>query len=496
MIERIVQIGVQFALRTAFIQLLGNEYTGISGLFTDILHVLSLLELGLDSSMVFSLYEPLANHNVERVSALLRFYRKAFTLIGIFVFMSGLVCLPFLDHIVKGVPHVTEDLRGIFMMYVASSALSYFWIYKSVLLRANQESRVISKWNAFVLLAECFFEIVLLLIFRRFYAYLIVHLVATVGRNYIISGIAERLHPDFFKVSAAELSRAEKKKLIFDLACITVYNVSGVVINSTDSIFISAFVGTVEVAIISNFTLIIAGIRMGVNQIVNAAKPSIGNLAAISSTDKQVQVFNRMNFMAFWVSCVCCSCLFVLLNPFVGDIWFNNNYKISELIIGVLVANFFIAVMVYPVESFRMANGLFVQGWARPALMAVLNIVLDYFWGRKWGVFGIFIATTASRLFTQVWFDPYLVFSKVFKERVSRYYLQYILFAFVTGTSCVCAYRLSGLLEIYNTELLFLMKMIIAFTIPNFYILLLFGRHDECRYTMKILKKIFRKGSL
>ena len=490
---------IQFIIRTTFIKVLGNEYTGVSGLFTDILHVLSLMELGLDSSMVFSLYKPLLNRDSEKISALLNFYRKAFNLIGVLVLAAGVGCVPFLRYIVKDVPNISEDIRFIFLMYVAATGFSYFLIYKSILLRADQKSRIISNWSTIVTVAETVVEVILLVIFRKFVLYLIVRLIATVGRNLILSFITTRKYKDYFRNKEARLSSGETRSLLRDLACLTVYNVSGVIINSTDSIFISAFVGTVEVAIIGNFTLILNSLRTGINQIVNATKPSIGNLAATADAEKQELVFNRMNFISFFVSCFCCTCLTVLLNPFVGEIWFNESYKIGMPIIAALVINFFIAIMVFPVESFRTANGLFVQGWMRPAIMAVMNIVLDLFMGKQWGILGIFLATTISRTLTQVWYDPYLIYKIVFKKNPKKYFFDYILYALITAGCCAAAFLLANAVRLPNRYLNFLYQMVVAGCLPLLTVAVIFRKSDGFRYITrsfpKIKAKLLRKRS-
>ena len=493
LIQRFVQILTHFALRTVFIYYLGKEYTGISGLFTDILQVLSLMELGLDASMIYSLYDPIAKRDESRISALLKFYKKAFTIIGVLVLLAGIVCVPFLHYIVKDVPNIHEDIRAIFLMYVVTSAFSYFLIYKSVLLRADQKARVIYNITSIVAIVESIVEIVLLIITRNFYVYLVLHFIATVGKNVIISLVSTKSYQQYFVDNESYLSKKEKSKLYKDLACLTVYNLAGVVIYSTDSVFISAFVGTVEVAIIGNFTLLINSIRTVVNQIVNAAKPSIGNLAATSSNDKQLVVFNRMNFLAFWVSCCCCTCFFNLLNPFVGELWFDPSYKTSVGIIAFLVVNFYLAVMSSPLESFRGANGLFVQGWTRPAVMAVLNIILDYFWGKAFGIIGILVATTVSRLATQVWYDPWLVFRKVFGKRVLPYFCNYIVYAFITFASCAITFYLCSLFTITQPLFSLLIKGIISIVIPNIIIFALYRKKDECQYVFGLFRKFFKR---
>lgn len=479
LLYKFVHIVLTFALRTVFVKLLGNEYTGVSTLFTDILQVLSLMELGLDTSMVYALYGPVARNEHSKVAALLKFYKKAFTVIGIIILALGIGCIPFLNYIVKDVPNIKEDIRIIFLMYILTSASSYFVIYKTIVLRANQKSRIISKVHVIVDILESLTTVVLVVIFREFFLYLVVHLVATWAKNIYLSRLSVKIYPESFAASDAELTAAERKKLIRDIACLTVYTLSGVVINSTDSIFISAFVGTVEVALIGNFTLLINSIRTAMEQINNSLKASVGNLAALSSREEQETVFNRINFICFWGTSLTASCLYVLLRPFVTDIWLGKSYDVSQIILAVLIINYFIAVMVYPVESFRTANGLFVQGWYRPAIMAVLNIVLDYFMGRTWGIAGIFLATTISRLLTQVWFDPYLVYKYVFKKKPWRYYGTYVLYLAVAAAACFSADFIAQQIIIPYRYVSFILKGIVAVVVPNLIIIILFRKTKE-----------------
>lgn len=489
LLQRLSSILVQFALRTIFIYFLGKEYTGVSGLFTDILNVLSLMEAGLDASMVYALYKPLAEKNEQRIKALLAFYKKAFVIIGIVVLVLGFVLTPFLGLIVKNVPNIKEDIRLIFAFYVITSASSYFFVYRTVLLTADQKSRIISKWRTIVLVVECLLEVVFLFLFKEFLVYLMLHLVATVSNNLIISRITTKMYPQFFSEKSTErLSKKETREILRDILCLTAYNFSGVVINSTDSIFISAFVGTIEVAIIGNFTLIINSVRTVVSQIVEVTKPSIGNLAATSSSDKQEIVFERMNFISFYVATFCSACFFTLLNPFVGDIWFDASYKVAPIVIGILTLNFYIAVMVFPVESFRTANGLFVQGWIRPIIMAVLNIVLDFYMGRRWGIVGIFLATTISRIATQVWFDPYLVFKLVFKKAPWRFLGDYVVKLAIALVICLMTGWASGFFVSDSRYISFVIKMLIAVCLPNLVMGILFWKNTNYRYLLRIAK--------
>lgn len=492
-INKFVHILCKFILRTVFLKLLGDEYTGISGLFTDILGVLNLMELGLDVSVVYALYSPVAHNDQRKISALLNFYKKAFTYIGVGIICAGVLCIPFLDYIVKDVPNIKEDIRVIFLMYLLTSASSYFLIYRTMLLKAKQRSRIVSKVQLITEAVVSVISVVLLLLFREFFLYLVVNLVATWGKNIYLFRLVTKMYPESFEKNDAVLMPEEKKKLIRDIACLTVYTMSGVVINSTDSIFISAFVGTAEVALVGNFTLLIRSVKSIAEHINASLKASVGNLAATENSEKQELVFNKILFIFFWAVCVTTTCLFALLNPFVGDIWLGQAYKIPISILAVLVVNYFISIMVLPVESFRTSNGLFVQGWMRPAIMAVLNIALDFLMGIKWGIFGIFLATTISRLVTQVWFDPYLIYREVFRKSSFPFFKKYVVYACVTAISCIVTAFAVSCIEIPINIICFFVKAIIAVIVPNVLIVVLFHRCKEFSYVGSFFKRIKRK---
>ena len=222
-------------------------------------------------------------------------------------------------------------------------------------------------------------------------------------------------------------------------------------------------------------------------------KPSLGNLAATSSVQRQEKIFERYHFILFWIVCLTGNCLYILLNPFIGDIWFNQSYKIPMLILSILVVNYYISIMVLPVESFRTANGLFVQGWYRPAIMAIMNIVLDYFLGREWGILGIFLATTISRTLTQVWYDPYLVYKHVFNKKPWSYYWKYFLYTTLTAVCCLVTGFITSKIVIDNKIFSFLAKAVVALTIPNIVIIVLFRKTENYNYVYDFVRKLKSK---
>ena len=82
LLGRLLTIILNFAVRTIFIHCLDEAYLSVNGLYSNILTVLSLAELGFGSAMVYHMYEPMAKKNYQKVAELLYFYKKALQLFG------------------------------------------------------------------------------------------------------------------------------------------------------------------------------------------------------------------------------------------------------------------------------------------------------------------------------------------------------------------------------------------------------------------------------
>ena len=74
-ILKIYQILVPFLMRTEMIYLMGVQYLGLNSLFTSVLQVLNLAELGVGSAMVYSMYKPIAEDDETTICALMKLYR-------------------------------------------------------------------------------------------------------------------------------------------------------------------------------------------------------------------------------------------------------------------------------------------------------------------------------------------------------------------------------------------------------------------------------------
>ena len=340
MLFRILSMLTAFVVRTVFIKCLSNDYLSVNGLYSSILNMLSLAELGFSTAMVYSMYKPLAEKDYTKLSQIMRLYKRVYWIIGTVVLFIGLLIVPFLDVIIKNKPDI-EGLTFYYLLFLFNSVLSYwFFAYMSSLLQADQRASVISNYSTVFNLIKTVIQIVLLLAFKNFTIYLIVQMLCTIFQNIAIAVRVKKDYP-IFNNSKEELPRQEKKRIFEDVKALMLQKISFKILNTSDSIIISAFVGLNWVGLLSNFIMIEEAIVAVLSQVTSAISASLGNLFVESDDETGYIMFKRVDFMNYWLYAFSAIALITLSNPFV-KIWLGENYLLSNIAIVALFSRFFI----------------------------------------------------------------------------------------------------------------------------------------------------------
>ena len=158
---------LKFISRRVFVLMLGREYLGLNGLFTDVLSMLSLAELGFSVSITYSLYRPVAQGDTELIKSLIRLYRRVYWTVGLVVLAVGLSLTPFLRFFVKEMPRDIPHIPLIYVLNLANASVSYFFAYKSTLLFVHQKKYVETAIRAGVSLAATGAQIGVLVLTRN-----------------------------------------------------------------------------------------------------------------------------------------------------------------------------------------------------------------------------------------------------------------------------------------------------------------------------------------
>ena len=480
-----------YICRIVFVRCLSAEYLGANGLFTNILTMLSLAELGIGGAIGFALYKPLAEDDKEKIASLMHFYGKAYKIIGCVVALVGLSMMPFLNVIITDQPNIKENLYVIYLVYLFNTASTYFFSYRSALLTAAQRNYIVLGINYAVTIMQSIIQIPVLLITHNYMAYLMIQTIGVFVNNIVVSWWAKKDYPYIVKRKVKPLNKAEKKRLFINVKALTINKISTILVNNTDNIVLTYFSGLVSVGVVSNYVTLMNTLTSLTSQLFNSLTASVGNLNAIESDEKKYSFFQTLNLSNFWIfGWGAIGIAFVT-----GDIvklCFGDEYVLGISIPLILAINFYIVGMQNAVYAYKNTMGLFRYGQYLLLLTAAINLVLDIVLGRTMGILGIYLATAIARITTNAWYEPYAVFRyglKVSPLHYLRKYIEYIAVLVVTGGIC---YFLCSLCQ-FHIAINVVIKIIICSVVPNFIFFICYHKSEEGQYLIGTAKRFAMK---
>lgn len=487
-VTQVLTVVLNFAVKTVFIKMLNDEYLGVNGLFTNIITMLSLADLGIGIAIPYSLYKPLAKKDEHKINVLMNFYKKVYTIIGIAVLLIGLSLTPFLGLIIKDIPKNVPHLSLIYILFVIHSASSYFFVYKKFLIDSDQKGYITSRIIFTFSTLLSIIQIILLVTTKNYILFLLSSIILVIIQNIYISSKANKLYPFIKNKTDEKLEKEDMEGIKKNVSSLFIYKVGTVIMNGTDNIIISKFIGLIIVGFYSNYVLIINSITTVLNQIFNAITSSIGNLVVTTNKKRSKEVYDNLNFANFWLYALFGVCIIVLINPFI-NIWIGKKYVMGFSIVFLLVLNFYVLGMQSVTNSFRNAYGLFWIAKYRPIIMVIINIVISVVLVQLIGIEGVLIGTLISRLVTTAWLDPYIVHKYGFEISPKSYYIDYLKYLVIFIAISIIFNYFVSMITINNIFILILIAILVVI-IVNVILVLLFFKTSEFNYFYDKIKKI------
>lgn len=487
---------LRFLVRTVFIYRLSEEFLGANGLFTSVLNVLNIAELGIGGAIAFALYKPLAEQDKEEIKSLMAMYRKAYQIIGLVIFGAGLCLIPILPLIVK------QRIEGLnlyilYLLYLVNSVVSYFFFaYKANLLVADQKNYIVTLFSSIVSILTALVQIIVLLIMPAqsaisFYVYTFVSVLGSIVTNLFVSYQVDRIYPYIKEKDIAPVSDEIRKKIFRNIGALSVSRISRVALDSIDSIIISATLvsGLSIIGKYSNYTMIVSVVNSVFGMLSTSITSSLGNFLAKKEIQDSRRLFNSIDLLFKWLYGFCFVCLWTLLNPFIGGVWITEEWLLSDNVVFLICINFLLNGVIFAPMKYIQAAGLYWQARYRYILSAVLNIGLSILFGvvLGWGLEGVILATTIA-LVGMTCLDPYVVFKHLFRDKVVSYYLSHLCSFFgivLTGglTVFICQ-NVVPAFTLHN----FVIRIFICIVVPNALWLLLLWRTKTFQSTVALLR--------
>lgn len=486
-IEKILSVLVPFITRTIMIKVLGAEYLGLSSLFTSILSVLSISELGIGTAIVFSMYRPIAENDEHTLCALLNTYKTVYHVVGTVILVCGLAVLPFLPRLIHGTYPDDVNLTLLYLIYLFNTVISYFlYAYKTALFSAFQRQDLISKRSALINLVSNLLKIMALVFTRKYYVYAVIIPLTTLATNLLNAYIANKYFPTIQSRGkiTKEMSSGIKKRILGLLS----FKIYGVVFSSVDTLVISAFLGLTPLAIYNNYYYVQNMVVGFLTIFTSSITAGIGNKMVTNCVEDNYRDFKNIVFVNGWLVSWCAVCMVCLYQPFMR-LWVGPDLQFPLFTMLLMVLYFLLPRITTIVYTYREAAGLWWEDRFRPLIATLVNLVLNLILVRYIGMDGVLLSTSFCTVFINIPIGAIILFKNYFKRSAGEYFLQILFYLLITGAVGATSYVLCSL--IHGEGLVaFAAKMLICTVIPNLLFWVCYHKREEYAYAKRLAKSL------
>lgn len=489
-VTKMLALLLGFASRTVFIYFIGEFYLGVSGLFTNILSLLSFAELGFGTAMNFAMYKPVAQGDYEKCAQLTQYFKKVYRLIAFVVLLVGLILLPCLQFLIKDIgSYSLSEIRTYYVLYLLNSVISYFVTYKYCLVNAMEKAYIVNTIEMLINLVTVGIQIVVIVLVKKFIWYLLAQSMVLLLSRIFISLYLNKKVPLLVEKPVAPLSNEDKKSIKTNVKGLIVHNFSSIMIHSTDNLIISSYIGVVLVGYVSNYNLIITSVISFIKIMFDSIVPSFGNLVATESPKDCLSVYRQLDLISSWLYGLVCVIFLVLIPSFI-TLWIGEGFLIdTNSFLMMIIGYYFLGESsVYTVA--RNAKGNFNKDKWWALLHAIVNIVVSLIAVQYLGLFGIYIGTVIARM-VALFGKPLSTYKFMFEENVTKYFLRiiyyFIVFIVALFVTYSCVFKLLENLT-WGT---FIASAVISVIVPNIVFLIFYCKMPEFKQVMQRVKNIF-----
>lgn len=483
-VQQIVTLILTFVTRTIFIKYLSVELLGVNSLFSNILTVLSMADLGFGTAILYSMYKPLESKDEKKLSALMNYFKKIYLYIAGIIFVVGIILVPFLNFFIK--ENNIPNIEIYYIMFLLDSVISYLLAYRANIINADQKNYIVKRYTLFFNIIKSVVQCFVVVCFKNFILYLLIQILCTLGINLYGAYISKKMYP--FLDSKEKLSSNEKNEIITNVKSLVIYKIGGIILNNTDNILISMLIGITAVGYYTNYVTVINAITAIIAIVFTAVTYSVGNLIAIENKEIQLDIFYKIEFFSNILFSFTSICLTILLNDLISC-WLGKAYLIDNMTVICAVANFYILGGLNTTFMFRDTTGMFKKMKYLSMVTALLNIVLSIVLGKIFGLFGIIVATAIARLVTNFWYEPYTMHKVYFNKLPHNYFKSKIFNVVVTIVLSTIIYFITKNFIVTSLTDLIIKTMIVVL-LTGIMLFLIYFRNPYFNYYIDIIKNI------
>lgn len=483
---KLIGLLLPFVTRTLLIHYLGAEYLGLNSLFTSLLQILSLSELGIGGAMVYYMYEPFAKGDTSKLCALLSLYRKLYNYIGIIITVLGLILFPFLDYFIDGETPSDVNISVLYLIYLFNTSISYFlFSYRRSLFIANQRSDIESKS---LIAANCLMyigQICGIMIFNNYYIYTIAIPISTIFNNIYIYIASRKFYPEI--KCKGFLDHYIKSEMIKKIKALFGHKVGGVITTSISNIVVSSFLGLTILAIYNNYYYIVLLLGGFIDIFFNSIRASVGFSMVENDRSKNLANFQFIQFINCWCTSFFAICYICLIQPFM-QIWVGKSlmFNMETVIL------FTILLYIWNIRKVNLVYKDAIGNWEidmlKPYIESAINFFMSILLAKYIGVNGVIISSIICMLFIDFPWEIYAV------NKISFHTSWWTLIKdgiYVSIVFIILTPIMLFLLEQFNSQdwTTFIPKVLACMLIPNIIFIMVFIKSPYLKRLFSIIHK-------
>ena len=477
-------------LRQAFTRYMPIELLGLEGLFSNLLTILSLAELGVSTVFSYGLYREFANGNEKEINMLMSIYRYIYLVIGVFVFLIGVIVFFFLPWIVQDDSISWNYVEFVYVIQIGTVLSSYFLAYRRTLFTANQKDFICSRADIACTLSSNLVKFWAIIVWQNYFLYAATGLTFNIIANVYLHHKAGEMYPFLHSVKVT-IADMRARKFFSDVGNFLVHKLSYVIYFGTDAIVVSTVLGLRMAGLLSNYVLIYTGVNSIMYKILQGIIPSVGNLIYAEDKEKSYKIYRMLDMMYFfWGGFIACIYALVL-QPFM-QVFFGEAFLLPEAYVIALAVNTLLGIQFENAYNFRSTHGTFDNDRSYMVASAIVNLILSIGLVQVYGIVGVMVGTIAGLLFI-VYGRVQFVFRVIFKRSMKVYLWRHFLWSLLVVAEILLIRIIFDRLALPDTYLYFAIKCFLIAALMGAMQILFFHRTQEfkdiCSY-MKTVKGI------
>lgn len=405
-------------VRRLLILYVGNDVNGLNSLYSSIIGLLAVAELGVGSAIVFSMYKPIVEGDKRTIASLYFLYRKLYRIIGTIIFAAGLAVMPFLPKLISDYDSLDVNVYATFLLTLISVTLSYLYSAKTSLIEAHKNNYITAGINAVAGMLRCVLQVAAIIIWKSYVIYLVCHIIETIAVWIMTDNVIGKMYPDI--VSTKEIiDPSTEKEVSQNIKAMFMHKIGEVLVGTVDSVIISTFVGVVILGKYTNYTVLCVAMTGLIQLFFTPLTSVVGHLCASREPKEKKKYFNHLYSLNYILGVICFLGFYAIADAMV-TLCFGDGLELPRAILFTITVNHFIGYMRKSVLLFRDASGTFYYDRWKALAEGVINLWLSLLFVKifpsGYEVVGVIAATIVTSLLICDTVEPYVIFKYVFKE--------------------------------------------------------------------------------